>query len=214
MINRDMNKKPMKIGSVNVNVNGLASKEKLIKLHQYFIAEEIDLLLIQEVRNIWSIEKMINIEKEFIYCIESNGGSSNGVGVMYNFKRFTINRRIENPQMMAVELTDEIDQARLLIINIYINPTHGKMERNEKIWEDVHRMIEIAIVNKTNIIIAGDFNQKTSKFRTMMKSYGLITSKLGSTRLNWKNEIDFISTSFLNTQYKKEYNKHWMSDHY
>ena len=60
MINRDMNKKPMKIGSVNVN--GLASKEKLIKLHQYFIAEEIDLLLIQEVRNIWSIEKMINIE--------------------------------------------------------------------------------------------------------------------------------------------------------
>ena len=102
----------MKIGSVNVY--GLAKSAKLHELYQFFIANEFDILMIQKVRKLTEDSCIWNNLNSFIYWWEIDGWF-NGVGILYNPWRLSIKSQINTPQLMIVDIIDEIDQQNLLV---------------------------------------------------------------------------------------------------
>ena len=71
----------LKVGTLNIN--GLANKSKLYKSYQYMVAEEIDLLLIQEIRNCDSSKPDIDRLKGVAYVVDPLM-NRNGLALYYN----------------------------------------------------------------------------------------------------------------------------------
>jgi len=213
MINQDsvFQNETMRIGSLNSN--GLACKNKLWKLFQYFISEEYELLLIQEVRKIWDLDGMGQISKRLMVVTEENR-LNNGVALLYNSERFTIISNISNPQLLILDIKDNKLGDRLLLINLYLNPSHSEGNRNENIIEMMENAIQMATTMGKKIIVGGDMNKENNRIKVILKSYGLQVSKLGATRRNGRREIDILATNMGDTIYKLDYKESWMSDHY
>lgn len=200
----------------SVNINGLANAERVWKLYHYFVGYRIDILLVQEVRRLVRGEGQLDsmIQKYFIYETEGAEGSSNGVGIMLNPVRFGVVHVFKSPQLLILEIEDKKSKERMVVINIYLNPTYHKRPKNLDVIEKVEATLEYVLVNRRKVIIGGDFNHEFSHLRSVFKDkYGLEVSNFDSTRVRGNDEIDLIGTS---DTIKKQYldHKDFMSDHY
>ena len=115
---------------------------------------------------------------------------------------------------MIVDVIEEINQQDLLVCNLYTNPTTEKSYKNKELIDTVKHVMEIAITQRTTIIVGGDWNNQTSKIRRLTTKYGLKNSEVESTRHRGKKENDILATNLGTPVHSKAYNEDWMSDHY
>ena len=196
----------------SININGLADQNRLWNLFHYFVATETDILWIQETRKIASLEDMPEIKRNMFYCIDPDSDNSNGVSILINRKRFEILDKILKPQLIILEARDIIDDQRIVIVNIYINPTGHRRQPNKLILEQTLQCLSMSITNNRKIVIWGDFNQEFKSQSSLFKQYGLKWSHFKYTRPQSNSELDLIATNFENVIFNKDY-KDFMSDH-
>ena len=123
--------KTLKIKSININ--GLADQHRLWNLFHYYVATETDILCIQEIRKITSLESAPEIKRNILYCVDPTSENTNGMAILINRKRFEILDKILKSQLIILEIKDIIDDQRIIIINTYINPTSYRRQPNKQI---------------------------------------------------------------------------------
>ena len=105
-----------------------------------------------------------------------------------------------------------MDDQRLIVANIYINPTQHRRKPNKIILEELVQTLLMTLVNNKKIIIWGDFNHEIKNSKKLLQKSGLKWSSFDYTRHQSRNELDLIATNYDNPIFNKDY-KEFMSDH-
>ena len=208
LINLGINKTIIEIGSININ--GLADLNRWYKLIQYIVSQEIDLIFVQEIKQLVPINA--NNHVKILY--KADDGRRNGVGIFYNSNRFEIQDQIMTDQYQIIDMKETETDTKFVAINLYLNPSPDKHENNIEIIDKLKVALENAMVAKTKVVLGGDLNQYSSEVRTMVKMYGIETSKVGNTRVEGRKEIDILASNLFPREFFKEHDSSFMSDHY
>ena len=92
--------KTINLWIASININGLAKIEKLRQLYNYFIANNIDVLFVQEIRILANWEEL-NILEDFYYC--SSNSNSSGVGIFVNRYELNETRIYKHHQLIILK---------------------------------------------------------------------------------------------------------------
>ena len=193
-----MNNKGIRVRSVNINA--LAREDKIWNLFHYFVATKSYIFWIQETRK---FAKLKDIKYE---------DRSNGMAILLNIHRFKVFDKTINRQLIILELIDKLDDQRIIVINVYTNPTYERREPNQEIIQNIKNFIEMARINQKHIIITGDLNQEFNKIKRIFQNFDLNSSKFKYTRPSSLSELDIIATSYNRVKFSTDF-KSFMSDH-
>lgn len=97
--------------------------------------------------------------------------------------------------MQIIDFMDEKNKEKFVVVNLYVNPTEARSERNQENIEKLRNVLELTSASGGKVIFGSDANQKASEIRKMLLQYGLDISKVGKTRLEGRKEIDVLATN-------------------
>ena len=102
-----------------LNINGLSKKSKVYNVSKFSVAYNIDFLLLQEMRKN-CIDELPLLSHKFVHC---SGHPSNGVGIVFNSRKYTIQNTFKSQQLIIVEFRRNSDSHIFTVASAYINPT-------------------------------------------------------------------------------------------
>ena len=97
--------------------------------------------------------------------------------------------------------------------NFYINPTYERRDPSESVIQTAVNAIEMARLNKKNIIFAGDLNQEFKSIQRKLVGLSMKVSKFNYTRHYSMLDIDLIATTFPKVEFTTDYKPEFMSNH-
>ena len=175
-----------------ININGLANIDKVWKLFHYFVVTRTDIICIQEIERLKTLEEHPKLKKSIIYCWDGME-RTNGVGIIINHKRFEVIDKLLRPQLIIQELRDIMYDQTLIVANISINPTQHRSKPNKIILEELAQTLSITLINNMKIIIWGDFNHEIKNSMKLLQKSGLKWSYFDYTIPQSRNELDLIA---------------------
>ncbi len=151
----------MKISSWNVN----SIRARIINIKEYLNSSSPDIAMFQEIKTQEETYPFDEIEK-LGYSSYVNGQKSyNGVSILSKKKLKEINKTLPGDKIMQsryITAKTKISNKEVEIINVYVpngNPVDTDKYSYKISWlETFLKEIEKKIRNKSNLIIAGDFN--------------------------------------------------------
>ena len=162
----------------------------------------------QEIKKLANWEEL-NILEDFYYC--SSNSNSSGLGIFVNRYKFKVTRIYRHHQLIILKLIPHQSNWELYLISTYINPY--KWIDNEMILEKLDDSIKLWMLDDIDLIIAGDFNQHITNFKSKAQLYKLNMIRYNKTRRpkNAKETDMIISTLHLNNYEAKD--EDFISDH-
>ena len=82
------------------------------------------------------------MEKYFIKEDNKDEDRSNRMAILLNIHRFKVIDKIINRQLIILELIDKLDDQRIIVINVYINPTYERREPNKEIIQNIKNSLK------------------------------------------------------------------------
>ena len=106
----------------------MCDPNKIKKMHSFFVSNDLDLFLLQEIKKVSTevAQKYINLRFKM-----NTNERRNGVAIFINTKRYNIRSNYEDDQFQLLELSDFSAGTILFVVNVYLKPTNDMREKNE-----------------------------------------------------------------------------------
>ena len=191
-----------KLRIATLNTNGLAKISKVYKLLQYFTANNLDFMAIQEMHQN-RINEFPIISHRFIH---QSGKRSNGTGIIIDPRRYSVIKKFCSDQLIAIDVRANGTNYEMTIVSAYINPTATRSRNNNKVLRRIEDIIKISIINQRPVVICGDWNNKTKHLNSLCNTYRLNKTRTSKTSTRSSREIDVIISNIKIDETVVDYN--------
>ena len=157
----------------------MCDPNKIKKMHSFFVSNDLDLFLLQEIRKVSSevAQKYINLRFKM-----NTNERRNGVAIFINTKRYNIRSNYEDDQFQLLELSDFSAGTILFVVNVYLKPTNDMREKNELVIKRIDDTMKFALIQGRNVLF-GVILISTPIESNEFQIYGYSCSKTGPTRI-------------------------------